>query len=117
MVTHPEVSLLRIEGHTDSDGDDASNLKLSKERAAACVAWLVAHNVDCKRLMPVGFGEERPIAPNDTTENKAKNRRVSFFDASINNKPVVDEKTHKPIPVDNGGKIALDPCNPSTGSK
>lgn len=112
MVTHPDVTLLRVEGHTDSDGDEASNLALSKARTASVVAWLVSHNIECKRLLPVGFGEERPLVPNDTAENKAKNRRVSFFDASIKGKPVNDDKG-KAIPVDNGGKIALDPCNPA----
>lgn len=113
MATHPEVTVLRIEGHTDSDGDDNSNLTLSKQRAASVVAWLVAHNIDCKRLLPVGFGETMPLVPNDTPENKAKNRRVSFFDAMIKGKAVIDEKTKKTIQPENGGKVALDPCNPA----
>lgn len=113
MATHPDVTLLRVEGHTDSDGDDNANMELSKARAAAVTAWLVANNVECKRLMPVGFGETRKLVENDTPENKAKNRRVSFFDATINNKPVLDDKK-KPIPLDNGGKVAVDPC---AGSK
>lgn len=112
MDQNPDVTLLRVEGHTDSDGDDASNLQLSKDRTASVVAWLVTNGVACKRLIPVGFGEEKPIAANDTADNKAKNRRVSFFDATVNNKPVADDNK-KPIPVDNGGKLALDPCNPS----
>ncbi|NUP06557.1 MAG: OmpA family protein [Polyangiaceae bacterium] len=112
MVANPDTTLLRIEGHTDSDGDDAMNLQLSKDRATTATLWLISHNIDCKRLMPVGFGEEKPLAANDTPDNKAKNRRVSFFEATVKNKPVLDDKG-KPIPVDNGGKIAVDPCNPA----
>ncbi len=112
MKENPDVTLLRVEGHTDSDGDDASNMELSKARAAAVTLWLVNHDVNCKRLLPVGFGETRPLVANDTPENKAKNRRVSFFDATVKGKPVQDDKG-QPIPVDNGGQIAIDPCNPA----
>ena len=112
MEEHREVTLLRVEGHTDSDGDDNSNMQLSKDRAASVTKWLVDHGVKCNRLMPVGFGETRPLAANDTPENKAKNRRVSFFDATENGKPVKDDKGAD-IPVDNGGQVAVDPCNPA----
>ena len=113
MAENPDVTLLRIEGHTDSDGDDAKNLQLSKDRSMSVSKWLTEKGVECKRLLPVGFGEARPLAANDTAENKAKNRRVSFFDAAVKGKPVKDEKTKKDIPVDNGaGKdgSAGDPC-------
>jgi len=112
MVANPDTTLLRIEGHTDSDGDDASNLQLSKDRATTATLWLVGKGIECKRLMPVGFGEEKPLVANDTPENKAKNRRVSFFEATVKNKPVNDDKG-KPMAVDGGGKIAVDPCNPA----
>mgnify|MGYP000399456801 CR=1 FL=1 len=98
---------------TDSDGDDASNMNLSKARSASATKWLVDHNIACKRLMPVGFGETKPLVANDSAENKAKNRRVSFFDATIKGKPVLDENTKQPVPVDGGGQIAVDPCNPA----
>lgn len=112
MNANPDVTLLRIEGHTDSDGPDDKNLELSKQRAATATMWLVNKNIACKRLMPVGFGEERPLVANDTPENKAKNRRVSFFEATVKNKPVTDDKG-KVVPIDNGGKVAVDPCNPA----
>ena len=112
MVANPDVTLLRIEGHTDSDGPDDMNMELSKARAATATMWLVNKSIACKRLLPVGFGEERPLAANDTPENKAKNRRVSFFEASVKNKQVTDDKG-KAIPLDNGGKVAVDPCNPA----
>jgi OmpA-OmpF porin, OOP family len=112
MDQNPEVTLLRVEGHTDSDGDDASNLQLSKDRSASVTKWLVDHSVACKRLMPVGFGETKPLVANDTPDNKAKNRRVSFFDATVKGKPVMDDKKQA-VPVDGGGQIAVDPCNPA----
>lgn len=109
MADNPDVSLLRIEGHTDSDGDDNMNLQLSKDRAMSASKWLTENGVACKRLMPVGFGERRPLAANDTPENKAKNRRVSFFDAAVKGRPVKNDKGQD-IPTDNGGEPAGKPC-------
>ena len=79
LNAHPEITKLRIEGHTDSRGDDASNKVLSQERADAVKAFLVEQGVEAHRLETVGYGEEKPL---DTAENKAawaKNRRVDFF--------------------------------------
>jgi photosystem I P700 chlorophyll a apoprotein A2 len=67
----------RIEGHTDSKGDDAYNQKLSERRAESVKNWLVAkEGIDGARLMTKGWGETKPIAPNDTDANRQKNRRV-----------------------------------------
>lgn len=74
---YPAVHL-RIGGYTDSDGNDAANLKLSDERAKTCMAWLSAKGIAADRLEAEGYGEQHPVAPNDTPENKAKNRRISF---------------------------------------
>ena len=65
-----------IEGHTDSDGKDASNLKLSQDRAAAVKNYLVANGIDASRLTSEGFGEAKPIDSNKTAKGKANNRRV-----------------------------------------
>ncbi|MBL9026709.1 MAG: OmpA family protein [Myxococcales bacterium] len=109
MDENPDVTLLRIEGHTDSDGDDNMNLQLSKDRAMSVTKWLTENGIACKRLLPVGFGERRPLAANDTPENKQKNRRVSFFDAAVKGKPVKNDKGQE-IPTDNGGEPAGKPC-------
>ena len=100
----PEISLLRIEGHTDSDGEDRTNQTLSELRAMAVARWLVAKGTKCERLLPVGFGETKPIAANDTPENKAQNRRTAFVNAALKGKPIGG------MPVDGGGKVAGDPC-------
>lgn len=69
---------LRIGGYTDSDGNDAANLRLSGERANTCLNWFTAKGIAADRLSAEGYGEQHPVAPNDTPENKAKNRRISF---------------------------------------
>ncbi|MBI9069084.1 MAG: OmpA family protein [Salinivirgaceae bacterium] len=73
------VSLIEISGHTDSDGSDATNQKLSQSRAQSVVDYLVSKNIDANRLKAVGYGEAKPIDTNQTTEGKTKNRRVEFL--------------------------------------
>lgn len=78
LTAHPDLRLA-IEGHTDSDGEDAFNLGLSERRAAAVMAWLVTERgVAADRLEAKGFGESKPAAPNDTAEGKQQNRRVEL---------------------------------------
>lgn len=69
----------RIEGHTDSDGDDAANLKLSEARAKAILEKLVELGINKDRLDYKGMGESNPVASNSTAEGKANNRRVEFI--------------------------------------
>lgn len=67
-----------VEGHTDSDGDDNSNMKLSQLRAEAVKSYLVEQGIATERLAVKGLGESRPIDTNNTPDAKAKNRRVEF---------------------------------------
>ena len=76
---NPQIKRIRIEGHTDSDGSDVYNLKLSQSRAESVRASLIERGVEDGRLLAVGFGEQQPVAPNTTEDDKARNRRVEFI--------------------------------------
>src|SRR5690606_5592722 len=65
-----------IEGHTDSQGADAFNQKLSEERASAVMNYLIEHGIASSRLSSAGFGESKPIDSNKTAKGRANNRRV-----------------------------------------
>lgn len=74
----PEVTL-DIQGHTDSDASDAYNIDLSRRRAISVKTYLVEHGIDANRLTTSWYGERRPLVPNTTPANKAKNRRIEFI--------------------------------------
>jgi OOP family OmpA-OmpF porin len=78
------ITGLRVEGHTDSDGDPNSNQILSERRAHAVADWLIAHGVAANRLHPVGCAARDPLFPNDSAEHKARNRRTEFDIETIN---------------------------------
>jgi OmpA-OmpF porin, OOP family len=78
LEEHPEILALDIEGHTDSRGKHASNMDLSKRRAATVRSWLIAHGIAAKRLTSHGIGPDRPLDSNDTDGGRQKNRRVEF---------------------------------------
>ena len=67
-----------IEGHTDSTGPEQYNLGLSQRRAAAVSGYLSENGIDAGRLQTSGFGEEKPVASNETREGRAQNRRVEL---------------------------------------
>ncbi len=67
-----------VEGHTDSDGEDAANQTLSEKRAEAVRAELIKLGISADRLTSKGWGESKPMTGNDTPEGKAQNRRVEF---------------------------------------
>jgi outer membrane protein OmpA-like peptidoglycan-associated protein len=78
MRDNPRIKKIRIEGHTDSVGNDTTNLKLSQGRADAVLAELIKRGVDPSRFEAVGFGETQPIASNTTATGRAENRRTEF---------------------------------------
>ncbi len=87
LQAHPELVLVRVEGHTDSDGPEKSNLDLSQRRAQAVVDYLISSGVDPERLLAEGYGEGMPVVPNSSPSNKARNRRVEFHVAARSDGP------------------------------
>lgn len=77
MEQNPTL-VVEIGGHTDSDGSDSYNERLSQARSQSVVDYLLDADIDEKRLVAKGYGEKEPIAPNDTKENKQLNRRTEF---------------------------------------
>lgn len=69
---------LEVEGHTDAEGTPERNKGLSERRAKSVLDYLSQAGVDVGRMEAVGYGETHPVAPNDTAENRAKNRRIEF---------------------------------------
>jgi outer membrane protein OmpA-like peptidoglycan-associated protein len=69
-------AVVDVEGHTDSDGDDNLNLALSVARAEAVVNALIERGVAPSRLYAIGYGETQPVAENDTSDGKRRNRRI-----------------------------------------
>lgn len=69
---------IQIQGHTDNIGKDSDNLKLSENRAESVYTYLIGRNIAPDRLSFRGFGETDPMAPNDTDEGRARNRRTCF---------------------------------------
>ena len=77
MKDEPKLAL-EIGGHTDNVGKPDYNLKLSDERAASVVQWLVAHGIAAPRLSSHGYGDTQPLVKNSSDENRARNRRVEL---------------------------------------
>ena len=80
LKAHPDIKKVRVEGHTDTVGTPAHNMDLSDRRAKSVRKYLVDKGgVDLARLDAVGYGQDRPIATNDTDDGKQQNRRVEFM--------------------------------------
>ncbi len=69
---------IQVAGHTDSDGASSANQALSEARAKAVTQYLSTNGVSQGRVQAVGFGESKPVVPNDSNANKARNRRIEF---------------------------------------
>ncbi len=86
-ISDPRLAdrIIIINGHTDSDGKETYNVRLSLNRADAVKQYLIDHqNVSPKRLKVVGYGESMPLKPNTTKANKQLNRRVEIVAEKIN---------------------------------
>jgi outer membrane protein OmpA-like peptidoglycan-associated protein len=91
IKAHPEFKI-RVEGHTDSQGNAAHNTKLSQARADSVLMYLAKHGIEPERLIAVGYGPSAPIADNKTAKGREANRRVEFH--------IIEEQ--KPKPSDGG---------------
>lgn len=79
LIEHPDWRF-RVTGHTDSEGSDSYNMKLSERRASAVVAWLSSRQgIASGRLAAEGLGESQPVATNDSELGRAANRRVELI--------------------------------------
>jgi outer membrane protein OmpA-like peptidoglycan-associated protein len=78
-MTHKKTAHIEISGHTDNVGKKSANKKLSQQRADAVRAYLVAKGIDPDRIKAVGYGDEKPVASNDTSEGRQKNRRIEVI--------------------------------------
>lgn len=81
---YPNVAF-RIEGHTDSSGSNRINQKLSEKRAQSVMNYLIEKGLPSEKMTAVGYGEERPIADNDTPEGRKTNRRVEIHGETSDN--------------------------------
>ena len=77
LKDNPKLNV-EIQGHTDSQGSDRANLKLSQRRADAVRVYLIKRGITSDRMVAKGYGETTPIADNRTSEGRAQNRRVEF---------------------------------------
>jgi outer membrane protein OmpA-like peptidoglycan-associated protein len=78
MKLLPSSTIIEVGGHTDSDGTDEDNQILSNNRAKSVRTTLILFGVNEQMLTDKGYGEKQPVAPNDTDENKFKNRRIQY---------------------------------------
>lgn len=78
LQDHPEITKVRIEGHTDSTSTPEHNQTLSEQRAASVKTYLVSKGIAGDRLTTMGFGQDKAIGDNSTEEGRFQNRRVEF---------------------------------------
>jgi outer membrane protein OmpA-like peptidoglycan-associated protein len=79
LKAHQEISSVEVQGHTDNTGSQPHNLRLSQDRAQAVTDTLNRLGVDASRLIAKGYGQEKPILPNTSEPNRARNRRVQLI--------------------------------------
>jgi len=78
VIKHAPRKVFEVSGHTDSDGQENYNQNLSERRARTVIKWLVDHGVKARLLQGRGYGETKPVVPNNTEAGKALNRRVQL---------------------------------------
>jgi outer membrane protein OmpA-like peptidoglycan-associated protein len=77
LATYPDI-IVEISGHTDNVGSSSSNFRLSQKRADSVRQWLILRDANPDRIISKGYGEDYPMLPNDTKDNRRRNRRIEF---------------------------------------
>lgn len=103
LKDRPYITKLRIEGHVYTEKSSEENIKLSLQRAAMVSYYLTTKGIDCSRLVPVAFGDTKPIAPTDEC-NLTYNTRIDFFNAEMNHKAIAGNA------VDGFALKVFEPC-------
>lgn len=103
LVAKPAITLMRLEGHETDPGRDA--LMLSGERALSVARWLVAHGIDCHRLIVAAFGDSKPVADPATPEGAARNRRIEAVNAELLGRAIGG------MPTDGGAPAVAKACD------
>lgn len=91
------ITTLRIEAHLQRRGDEEKVQTLTEKRALAVANWLVENGIDCKRILPVGFGSTKPAFANDSPD-AGQNNRIEFHNAALRNRAIGG------LSLDGGGK-------------
>jgi OmpA-OmpF porin, OOP family len=110
MKSHPRITKLRIEGHTDDTGSADHNAKLSNARAKAVAKWLEQHDVPAARLTTTGYGAARPLESNASPIGRAKNRRTEYYVEELDGARV-------PADSDDKAKTKVAAGTPAAGGK
>jgi OOP family OmpA-OmpF porin len=100
LAARPAITLLRIEAHGPGQGDAVAAQTLSEARALAVAVRLIELGVAEERLLAVGFGNSKPVAPPGGTESSLRNERIEFRPAAMRGRAIGG------LPVDGGGKVA-----------
>ena len=79
IVQRPEISKIEVQGHTDDEGQDDFNAKLSQDRADAVREWLIQAGIPADKLIAKGYGYTRPLSDNRIRQGRDMNRRVQFL--------------------------------------
>lgn len=98
LIAHPELAGVSIEGHTDDQGQEQANQRLSERRAHQVALFLIEHGVEPQRLKTKGYGESNPLRHNATELGRALNRRVEFHIIQRSPEDTLAQSAPAPIP-------------------
>lgn len=92
LRANQQLTKIRIEGHTDDQGDDDYNMKLSQERADAVRTYLIDKGIDAERVLAVGYGETKPLMTGTSKKARDTNRRVEFNIIEVDGQPTTSQE-------------------------